>query len=101
MKSRRFRTLDLTSPRTSAKASSKLGLLVGRSRLFPAVLGTRDRKGTAGKALRSVLRSSMSQPTRNAGADDVGSIGPTGGDARLSIAPEMGRYELVALRTKG
>ncbi len=42
-----------TSPRLLAKAAKILGFWFARSRLFPAVPGTRDRKWTAGKALRS------------------------------------------------
>src|ERR1700704_462315 len=53
-----------------AKAAKTLGFWVGRSRLFPAVPGTRDRKWTAGEALRSILRSLM-PPMRNAGARAV------------------------------
>jgi hypothetical protein len=36
-----------------------LGFLVGRSRLFPAVPGTRDRKGTAAEALAVPLAGSV------------------------------------------
>jgi hypothetical protein len=61
--------------REHAGISAKtLGLVVGRSRVFPAVPGIWDRKGTAGEALRSGLRSivvaqclSRSAPMRRGG----------------------------------
>jgi len=39
----------------AGKPAKTMGLAVGCSRLFPAVPGTRDRKRTAGTALRSFL----------------------------------------------
>jgi hypothetical protein len=51
MKSRRFRTLNL-----AAKAAKTLGFRVGRSRLFAAVPGTRDRRRTAATGERDRRR---------------------------------------------
>ena len=57
----------------AGRAAKTLGLVVGCSRLFPAVHGTGDRKRTAGEALRSVLRSLMPALTRNPGAGSANS----------------------------
>jgi hypothetical protein len=70
MKSRRFRTLHL--PRTLAKAAKILGFWFSRSRLFPAVLGTRDRKWTAATGQRDRRRHAA---WLHAGCSSVGTPG--------------------------
>jgi hypothetical protein len=59
MKSRRFRTFYGSANR--AKAAERLGFAVGCARMFPAVPGTRDRKGTAAEAL-AVPLAARSEP---------------------------------------
>lgn len=57
MKSRRFRTLHLAANAGESRENTKiLGFWFSRSRLFPAVLGTRDRKWTAATGERDRKR---------------------------------------------
>ena len=68
MKSRRFRTLNFVANTGESRENTR-----DRGRLFPAVLGTRDRKGTAaaGKTDRNVPVTLRTAPRIMEGAYDA------------------------------